>query len=63
MKHIPLQGRIGLGSQGLVPWVFFCFFSGAPWVRKFGYLCFQEILVLTKSCVRRYVRPFVHPFV
>ena len=24
----------------------------APWVRKFGYLCIQEILVLTKSSVR-----------
>ena len=28
----------------------------APWVRKFGYLCIQEILVLTKI-VRTYVRP------
>ena len=25
---------------------------GGPWVRKFGYLCIQEILVLTKSSVR-----------
>ena len=25
----------------------------APWVRKFGYLCIQEILVLRKSFVRR----------
>ena len=33
--------------------------SGAPWVRKFGYLCIQEILVLTKSSVRR---TYVHPF-
>ena len=26
--------------------------SGAPWVRKFGYLSIQEILVVTKSSVR-----------
>ena len=26
--------------------------SGAPWVRKLGYLCIQEILVLRKSSVR-----------
>ena len=25
--------------------------SGAPWIRKFVYLCIQEILVLTKSSV------------
>ena len=30
--------------------------SGAPWVRKFGYLCIQEMLVLNKI-VRTYVRP------
>ena len=27
--------------------------STAPWVRKLGYLCIQEILVLTKSCAAR----------
>ena len=26
--------------------------SGVPWVRKFGYLCIQEILVLRKSSVQ-----------
>ena len=33
--------------------------SAAPWVRKFGYLCIQEILFLTKSSVRTHVRPFM----
>ena len=33
----------------------------APWVRKFGNLCIQEILVLRKSSVRStYVRPPLH---
>ena len=27
--------------------------SRAPWVRKLGYLCIQEILVLTKSSATR----------
>ena len=26
--------------------------NGAPWVRKFGSLCIQEVLVATKSPVR-----------
>ena len=30
-----------------------CAHSAAPWVRKLGYLCIQEILVLTKSCAAR----------
>ena len=35
--------------------------SGAPWLRKFGYLCIQGILVLTKSSVRSTsVRPPLH---
>jgi len=34
--------------------------SGAPWVRKFGYLCIQKIWVLGKSSVRPYVRPPLH---
>ena len=33
----------------------------APWVKKFGYLWIQEILVVTKSSVRStYVRPPLH---
>ena len=32
---------------------------GAPGVRKFGYLCIQEILALTKSSVRMYVHRFM----
>ena len=34
--------------------------SGVPQVRKFGYLCIQEILVLTKSSVRTSVRTLFH---
>ena len=34
--------------------------SEAPWVRKYGNLCFREILVLRKSSVRR-VRPYICP--
>ena len=29
--------------------------TGAPWVIELGYLCIQEILVVTKSTVRTYV--------
>ena len=32
---------------------------GAPWVRKSGYLCIHEILVLTKSSLRTYVHHFM----
>ena len=35
--------------------------SRAPWVRKSGYLCNQDILVLTKSSVRPSVRTYVRP--
>ena len=34
--------------------------NGAPWVRKFGYPCIQEILVLRKSFVRTCIRPPAH---
>ena len=34
--------------------------SRAPWIRKLGYLCIQEILVLTKSFVRTSVRLSLH---
>ena len=38
--------------------------NGAPWVRKFGSLCIQEVLVATKSLVRTYVRlPFMLAYV
>ena len=38
--------------------------NGAPWVRKFGSLCIQEVLVVTKSLVRTYVRlPFMLAYV
>ena len=33
--------------------------SGVPWIRKFGYLCIQGILVLTTSFVRTYVHLFM----
>ena len=31
--------------------------SGAPWVRKFGYLCIQEILFLRCPFVCTYIHP------
>ena len=34
--------------------------SGAPWVRKSGYQCTQEISVLTKSSLGMYVHPFIY---
>ena len=38
--------------------------NGAPWVRKFGSLCIQEVLVVTKSLVRTYVGlPFMLAYV
>ena len=38
--------------------------NGAPWVRKFGSLYIQEVLVVTKSLVRTYVRlPFMLAYV
>ena len=45
-------------SQGtkVVNWLF----SGAPWVRKFGYLCMEKIWVLRKLSVRPYLRPPLH---
>ena len=34
--------------------------SGIPWITKSGYLCIQEILVLTKSSVRLSYRTYIH---
>ena len=34
--------------------------SGVPWITKSGYLCIQEILVLTKSSVRLMYRTYIH---
>ena len=35
------------------------YFSRAPRLRKFGYLCIQEICVLTESSVGTYICPFM----
>ena len=34
--------------------------SGVPWITKSGYLCIQEILVLTKSSVPLTYRTYIH---
>ena len=35
--------------------------SGLPWVKKIGYLCIQEIVVLTSSCSDKIVRTYILP--
>ena len=64
LSYIPLTqrqhpGRLGdINRRGISD----ASLAQEPGVRKFGYLCIQEILVLRKSSVRRYVRSLVHPF-
>ena len=49
---VPITVLVYINSRALAP---VQASSGAPWVRKLGYLCIQEILTT--------IRTFVHPFI